>query len=111
MDTASALGWRIWHVPTPMRPIAGGKFVPDKRGRGLADLLMLHDNPPRLIFAELKGTEGRLSADQQVFLQLARGVAKASMDVDGYRLIGVYSWRPGAEEIIEAILRGKVMID
>jgi hypothetical protein len=24
--------------------------------------------------------------------------------------VGVYTWRPGAEEIIEAILRGKVMV-
>lgn len=110
VDTAKGYGWRCWHTPTPMRPISGGKFVPDSRGRGLPDLLMIHDDPPRLIFAELKG-DGRhpLSPDQLVFLRLAKGVAQACEDVDGYRLIGVYSWRPGSEDLVEAILRGKVL--
>jgi hypothetical protein len=120
VDTAQRLGWKVWHVPTPMRPIGGNKFVPDQRGRGLPDLVMLHADPPRLILAELKNEEGVLSDEQREFLRLARGVADDARhhaliagDVVGKlgcAPVGVYTWRPGAEEIIEAILRGKVMV-
>lgn len=121
--TAKAHGWVVWHVPTPMRPIAGGKFVPDARGRGLPDLIMLHDDPPRLIFAELKDADGRLSPEQQTFLALAReihvslgrhfavvGDALAKVGIDASTLefrnpIAAYSWRPHHREIIEAVLR------
>jgi len=107
IQTAEALKWRVWHVPAPMRPIPGGKMVPEKRARGLPDLIMLHDDPPRLIFAELKGG-GRhpLSEDQKEFLRLASDIAKETTAwPHPYGLVGVYSWRPGAEDVIEAILR------
>jgi hypothetical protein len=119
IDTAKRFGWRIWHVPTPMQPVAGGKFVPSSRGRGLPDLILLHPDPPRLIFAELKGDDGRLSDDQREFLRLARAVAGLAVadsnQIDGYgapdavRPVGVYSWRPGLEPHIETILRAKVL--
>lgn len=117
VDVAQRFGWRVWHVPTPMRPIGQNKFVPDPRGRGLADLIMLHDDPPRLIFAELKGDGGVLSEEQREFLRLARQVATGTVTFDGYRdgipdmqrPVGVYIWRPGNEELIEATLRGKVL--
>lgn len=124
VDTAKAHGWRVWHVPTPMRPISGGKFVPDPRGRGLPDLIMLHDDPPRLIFAELKDAEGRLSAEQIEFLRLARelhvslgrhfaavGETLARVGIDASVLefrnpVAAYSWRPHHRAIIKAVLRG-----
>lgn len=120
--TAKAHGWRVWHVPTPMRPIAGGKFVPDARGRGLADLLMLHERPPRLIVAELKDEDGRLSPEQEVFLGLVRAIHRsldehwraigdtlARVGLDASMLefqnpIAAYSWRPRHRSVIEAVL-------
>ena len=122
VEVAQRFGWRIWHVPMPVRPIPGGKFVPDRRGRGLPDLIMLHDDPPRLVFAELKG-DGKhpLSDDQREFLRLAKNIVRvwdihranaenaAGVVLPDDRLVGVYSWRPGQEAIVEAVLRSKVL--
>lgn len=111
VDTAKSFGWRVWHVPTPMKPIGANRFVPDSRGRGLSDLVMLHEDPPRLIFAELKSLTGTFSVEQREFLRLVRNVAMATGVVMGEpRTVGVYTWRPGAEDIIESILRSKVMV-
>ncbi len=111
--TAQSYSWRIWHVPTPMRPVGRNTFVPDRRGAGLPDLLMLHEDPPRLIFAELKG-DGKhpLSPEQREFLRLARMVARATVEDPGLNrpTVAAYSWRPGQEQMIEAILRSKVLV-
>lgn len=120
IQTAQTLGWRVWHVPTPMRPIGGGRFVPDPRGAGLPDLILLHSNPPRLIFAECK-TDTKLSVEQTEFLSLARAVGEeavacacgSSMCESGMREtdrpIGVYVFKPGAEHLIETLLKSKVL--
>lgn len=115
IDTAEALGWRVWHVAMPMRPIGGQRFVPEKRGRGLPDLVMMRESPPGLIFAEVKNETGTLSAEQREFLRLARIVGDAQPqaapgwigvpDIPTRRVVGAYSWRPGQEELIEATLR------
>lgn len=135
LDLAARGGWRVWHVPYPVRPVGNGRFVPEPRAKGLPDLIMLHDDPPRLVFAEVKGPGGKLSEEQVEFLRLARGVADghrriaeavndlaaaaaeavraAGMDAELNTmpaLMGVYSWRPGVEALIESILIGKVMI-
>lgn len=118
IDVARRCGWRVWHVPMPVRPTGGGKFVPDTRGAGLPDLILLHADPPRMILAELKSVDGKIKPEQAEFLRLARGVAGLIRDtMDGelagagkYTPVGVYSWRPGSEHLIEAILRGKVLV-
>lgn len=134
LDVAARTGWRAWHVPMPVQPVAGGRFVPSPRGKGLPDLILLHDDPPRLVFAEVKGDGGKLSEEQVEFLRLARGVAdgqRALLTSAGELLrtlgavelganvpdsgldiapVGVYSWRPGNEELIEAVLVGKLLV-
>lgn len=125
IEVAERFGWRCWHVPMPVRPIGQGKTVPEPRARGLCDLIMLHDDPPRLILAEVKGTGGKLSVEQQEFLRLARNVADASFGPaettgDSWapqgaisvfpNTIGVYAWQPGHEDTIEQILRSRVLI-
>lgn len=124
IDVAQTHGWKAYHVPTPMRPIGGNKFVPDPRGRGLPDLILLHDDPARLILAEVKNEDGVLSTEQTEFLRLARDVADAARDVardvQAYLdengpatqvvpTIGVYVWRPGIEPLIEATLSRKAV--
>jgi hypothetical protein len=89
-------------------------MVPDKRGAGLPDLILMHDDPPRLIFAELKGDgDYDLTPEQREFLRLARRVAAATRQEFSAPMfrepVGAYSWRPGQESIIEAILRSKVL--
>lgn len=105
-------GWTVKHVPTPMRPVGDGKFVPDGRGRGLLDLLLVHPDPPRLAFAEVKKHGGELSDAQKEMIALLRGV------VDTVREamrpvpcpLGVYVFQPGTEALVEAIATGKVMV-
>jgi hypothetical protein len=109
VDVAQSFGWRVWHVPTPMKPIGRNTFVPDSRGRGLADLILLHDDPPRLIFAEVKNETGKLSDEQSEFLRLSQAVAHSCVPYDpspSGRVVAAYLWRPGVEDLIEMILRG-----
>jgi hypothetical protein len=117
VDLFKQHGWDVKHAPTPMRPIAGGKFVPDPRGRGLLDLLMTHEDPPRIVFAECKGHGGELSDDQRDMLRRLRLVADEVKEIIeerdpdlhpriGAAPLGVFVFQPGNEELIEAIARG-----
>lgn len=118
VDVATRGNWVSWHVPMPGRHIGDGRIVPDPRGAGLPDRVFLHEDPPRLVLAELKGSAGHLRAEQRVFLRMAKAVAgevrEAYQDALDHREsevpIGVYTWRPGDEEMIEAVLIGKVMV-
>lgn len=113
IDFATDHGWRVWHAPMPMRPAGKGRFVPDKRGAGLPDLFLMHDDPPRLVMAEVK-VDAVLSDAQREFLALARQVADAAggllPGVDNvplpYRPVAVFVWRPANRHLIEAVLRG-----
>jgi len=116
IEVAERMGWHVWHVGMPARQIGKGKLVPEPRGRGLPDLIMLHDDPPRLIFAEVKNETGKLSDEQKEFLRLARAVAdearqheSTTWQIPAACPVGVYSWYPGSEPLIEATLRGKVL--
>lgn len=117
VDVATIYGWKCWHVPAPMVN-RKGTWVGAKQGAGLPDLILIHDDPPRLIFAEVKKQGGKLSERQQEFLKAARGVARAAVDGDeldyvngdpdvlaGPSLIGVYVLWPGMEEAIVAMLK------
>jgi hypothetical protein len=114
-DTALRLGWRVWHAPTPMRNIGQGRWVPDKRGKGLPDLHLMHAQPAAMILAELKGDSGwPLSPEQKDYLRVAEKVA---LDVrityqaalgPGYEQevpFAVYVWTPDDRDDIERILR------
>lgn len=116
---AERFGWRVWHVAMPMRPVGGNRFVPEPRGAGLPDLIMIHPKPARLILAELKREDGELSDAQREFLHLAAGLAERLVACDSgspscsagmreTRPVGVYSWWPKDMGEIEATLRSKV---
>lgn len=116
VSLAEAFGWSWWHVGMPMRPVGAGRFVPDRRGAGLPDLVLIHANPPRLILAELKDEKHDLEPEQEEFLRLARGVQEyieGCLYVADLALLrdksalGVYVWRPGDEAAVEAVLRTK----
>ncbi len=107
--------WRWWHVPTPMRPVAGGKFVPDSRGRGLPDLILMRDDPPQIIFAEVKNETGGISPEQREFLNLARGISDKLKAIDAEipgpwmapPNVQAFLWRPAHRDLIEAVLSAK----
>jgi hypothetical protein len=108
-----------------MTAARGGGFVGSRRAAGLPDLFLLHDDPPRMIIAEVKGPKGKLSDRQQEFLRLAREVADGCYcyppeDAKGNptadrstaymeHLVGVYAWTPADESVIEDILRSKAV--
>ena len=115
-DMATGFGWRWWHVPAPMRR-AGKDWVPAREAAGLPDLVLLCDDPPRMILAEVKGTGGKLSVEQQEFLRLASNVAQDIHDdlihhtaKHEARQLGVYVFTPDLEDTIEAMLRTKVLL-
>jgi hypothetical protein len=115
--TAEATGWTVFHVPAPMTAARGGGFVGSKRAAGLPDLFLLHDDPPRMIIAEVKGPNGKLSERQREFLHGANRVADFAESLSGddrsgewgERCVGVYAWTPTDEPIIETILRSKTV--
>jgi hypothetical protein len=99
-----------------MRATPQGTFVGDARAAGLPDLILFHSDPPRLIFAELKGTGGKLSDKQREFLQAAREVAREAFEPRNTTSsaywpapLGVYAWYPEDEETVEQILRSRVL--
>jgi hypothetical protein len=106
---AERTGWSVWHVPAPMVASRKGGFVPSSRGAGLPDLIMLHDDPPTLIFAEVKGSGGSLSIPQARFLRLARSVGRQDDLIPHQSGVGAYLWSPGDEEMIETILKTRIL--
>ncbi len=122
-DMATRFGWRWWHVPAPMRWDPKRKtWVPASQGAGLPDLILTHDDPPRLVFLELKRKGGKLTDKQQEFLQAVKRVAERTwiepelvwMDshapphhMGGGQIIGVVAAWPDDEERIEQMLRSK----
>jgi hypothetical protein len=110
---AEATNWKVWHVPAPMVASQKGKgmFVGSPRAAGLPDLFLLHDDPPRLIIAEVKGTGGKLSDRQREFLRMARAVTDVMQHgVAVGHVVGVYAWLPEHQNTIESILKSKVLI-
>lgn len=112
-DMATRFGWRWWHVPAPMRWTSKG-WVPAREAAGLPDLILIHDDPPRMIVAEVKGDGGKLKDEQIVFLKMARGVADHIRDELGEvgivgGAIGVYFFTPDMEHIVEQMLRTRVL--
>ncbi len=115
VDMAVRFGWKVWHVPAPMRADRAGGFVGAKEAAGIADLILVHADPPRLVFMELKADGGKLSDRQTEFLQAVRSVADESMirpdEWDGATgaPVGVYAFWPKDEPLIEQLLRSKVL--
>ncbi len=118
-DMAVRFGWKFWHTPAPMVR-RGDQFVGAKQAAGIADLILTHDDPPRLVFMELKGDGGKLSDRQTEFLQAAKAVADISTiwqtEDDGLvhlsrldRTVGVYAFWPKDEPLIEQLLRSRVL--
>lgn len=102
IDVARRLGWKVWHVPAPMRwdSKSGKGFVGAQDAAGLADLILIRKE--RLIFAEVKGTGGKLSPKQVEFLDHVHDM--------GNPYVWARAWWPGDEEQVEAELGHKAHI-
>ena len=69
-------------------------FVGAKDAAGLADLILIRDD--RLIFAEVKGTGGKLTPKQIEFLNHVQGMCNPH--------VSGRAWGPGDEAEVEAAL-------
>lgn len=80
---AELMGWLCYHVRDSRRSRAG-----------FPDLVLVHPDKRRVIYAELKSERGRASRDQLVWLD--------ALDRCGQE---VYQWKPSQFELITRILR------
>jgi VRR-NUC domain len=114
---AERFGWRVWHVPAPMVWDRRTKaFRPAKQGAGLPDLIMIHEDPPRIVFMEVKTDGGKLSDRQEEFLTAAQTVADSTIGYDfadgllrENKSIGVFAVWPEDEKRVEAMLRSRAV--
>jgi len=83
-DTAKLFGWRRYHT-----------WLAKHSPAGFPDEVLVRRG--RLIFAELKSDKGKLSAEQEAWLEDLRRVAIARVEV--------YVWRPSDMARIAEILR------
>jgi hypothetical protein len=65
-------GWLVKHAGVPARPVAGGRLIPDRRGAGMLDLLLVHPEQRRLLFAECKDAGGKLRVEQREMVEALR---------------------------------------
>jgi hypothetical protein len=84
-------GWRWCHYQPAIRQ-SGTWATPLKGSRGLPDYTATRDG--RLVFAEIKGDNGRLSRDQKDWLDLLINTAAE-----------VYVWYPHDLERVKELLR------
>jgi hypothetical protein len=82
LDIAHLYGWRSYHTHDSRRSTAG-----------YPDLTLIR--PPRLVFAELKSMRGRISTDQQQWLD----------ELHACPGVEAYLWRPDQLEQVAAVLR------
>lgn len=107
LETTDRFGWRSAHVGAPMRYLPkarGGGAIPDKRARGFPDLVLVRGT--RLVFAELKSDTGRVTSEQQAWLDALDGVAAEFFGAEIDAKVEVYLWRPHSwPDAIVAALR------
>ncbi len=91
IDLADRFGWLRYHVPDSRMTVAGFPdwvFVWPGTDR----------HPGRVLFVELKKRRGRLSREQQVWLDALRACPG----------VGTYLWRPSdMPEVIATMTRGR----
>ena len=84
MDLAKARKWRVAHIHDSRRQVKtkdGYRLVGDQAVAGFPDLVLVR--PPRLIFAELKRNNGKVTGVQREWLTDLRGSSAE-----------VYLWQP-----------------
>ena len=95
VELARMMGWRVHHT-RPALTRAGEWRTPIQGDAGFPDLVLCR--PPRLILAELKRVGGKLTAEQQAWLEALQACAG----------VECYLWTPADwETIIDALRRHK----
>ena len=98
---AELRGWSWWHFADSRRQV-GQRFVGDAGAAGFPDLTLAHSRHG-LVFAELKGTGGKLRPAQERSLDaLSSAVATAAP-----RGVLIHVWRPSdLDTVVMPVLDG-----
>lgn len=94
IDAAHLMGWRVYSIPDSRRATV----------KGWPDLVLWKvkpNQPPRMIFAELKSDTGRVSPEQKGVLADLEAVAQTSATIE------VHLWRPRDWSAIQRTLGGQ----
>lgn len=91
LDLAHIFHWRVAHF-RPAGTIYGWRTAVAGDGAGFPDCVLAR--PPRLVVAELKSDKGKVTPEQEVWLDLLAGCPG----------VEVYLWRPDDFEDISDIL-------
>jgi len=93
VQLARLMGWRVFHA-RPALTRAGEWRTPIQGDAGFPDLVLCR--PPRLILAELKRVGGKLTAEQQAWLEALQACAG----------VECYLWTPNDWDAIVRMLTG-----
>ncbi len=91
LELARLTGWRTAHF-RPTKTSKGWRTPVSGDGKGFPDLVLVR--PPEIVFAELKAASGRVSSEQEAWLE-------ALSRCEG---IETRLWRPSDFEEIQAML-------
>ena len=91
IELAHLYGWAVAHFRSAMTQ--RGNWVTPLQGdaKGFPDLVLVRDG---VIFAELKSEKGKLTPEQQEWIDLLKAAGQE-----------VYVWRPSDRDDIEVILK------
>ncbi len=104
-DLAELLGWSWAHF-RPAQTSRGWRTpVSGPLGQGFPDLVLVHPQKSRRIFAELKRNGARTSPDQDRVLECLRAIEWVGVGHGGPPDIAVAVWRPADLELVAAVLR------
>jgi len=109
VDLARLGGWRIAHFGAA-RTEKGWRTPVREDGAGWPDLVLVHRDPSRLIFAELKATGGRLSPAQTQWLLDLERVAQRVTEALAQpleireRIVRVVVWYPEDFDEVRRVL-------
>ena len=106
IETARTLGWRVAHF-RPARTKHGWVTPVAADGKGFPDLVLVHHERGRLVFAELKSDKGKTSPDQDAWLAGLERVADTVPDV-----VSVHVWTPAdwPKAIVEILSAREVVL-
>lgn len=92
-------GWKTCHFRPGMTKRGNWVTAVQGDGKGWPDLVLVHSGKKRLIFAELKSEKGKLSKEQQEWLE---DIAKIGLTP----WVMTYVWRPSdIDEILEILAK------
>lgn len=104
IETARTLGWRVAHF-RPAQTKHGWRTPVAADGKGYPDLTLGQERTGRMIVSELKGENGKLTPEQELWARVFEAIAAANP------LVEFHVWTPAdwPERIVE-ILAGREVV-